>query len=122
MGFAPRFGVRDVDDRPRQRIDLGRPDDEARSTTENEVELGMTARARSGLIVRLDELVAGVRGEIGVDAETADAELPANRLIVAPRHRDGVGLGYPNDAGTVLILHETSPGKLRGPAATHPAA
>lgn len=106
MGSASRLWVGDVDDRPLRSIDLGRPDDEARAAAENQVQLGVTARPGSGLVVRLDELVAGVRGEVSVDAETADIKLPADRLIEAARHGDGVSLGYPHHAGTVLILHE----------------
>jgi hypothetical protein len=55
--------------------------------------------------VGLDELITGAGGEVGVDAEGADAELTPEWLVEAAGDRDRIGLRDPRHAGRVLLLH-----------------
>ena len=75
-GMAPHEGILDEDDGAGRRVQGLTVERERRAPAQDDVHLLVPKRRLGGL---LDHVVAGVRGDVGVDPERTDAERPANR-------------------------------------------
>ncbi len=71
--------IANEDDRAGRCVDRLAVDRERRSPLDHEVELLVALRARADLVVLADDVRAGLGRAPGVDSETADVQMPADR-------------------------------------------